>query len=286
MIVFRILPNWKIFFLIFSSILILSFSFFREFQKINSDFEIIFFKILGESSLIRLKSGHKILIDGGENNEILEKLNKVFPFWDRKIDVVFLSHPHDDHFIGLMEVVKSFEVGKIFLTGVNCKNKKYLQFLKIISEKKTPVVFVDQTKDLKFGNIIIDNIFPKKSLLQKKVENLNNSSIVSRVKFNNYSFLFTGDLEKEKEKEIISDSVLLKSDVLKVGHHGSKTSSSKNFLKIIQPQKAVIQPKKNIPNLTIKKLEEKLIKYWITFKNQDVVLKINQKKINIFYQKI
>jgi len=222
----------------------------------------------GDSILIKTPQGDDILIDGGPDASVLDGLGRNLPFYDRDIELMILTHPHSDHVAGLVEVLKRYEVKKVLYTGVLHTSPDYLEWLKIIKEKNIPLEIVKAGDGFQFGTgLHLDILYPFEELTNQKFKELNDSSIVSRLVYGQISFLLTGDAPVEVEEKLL-DSVMagqLKSDVLKVGHHGSRYSSSPEFLKAVKPQYAVIQCGKDNkfghPHLsTLKKLENLGIK--------------------------
>ena len=196
----------------------------------------------GDAILIKTPFGQNILIDGGPDNKVIEELGKNLPFWDRQIDLMVLTHPHDDHATGLIEVIKRYSVKKILYTGVVHSAPNYLAWLEAIRERKIPLIIIDRPQKIILGdNCYLEIIFPRKSLLAREVDNLNNSSIVARLVYGETKFLLMGDAEIEVEKELLSSGADLSAQVLKTGHHGSDTSSSQEFLEAVSPRTAVIQ---------------------------------------------
>jgi competence protein ComEC len=193
----------------------------------------------GDATLIEVPQGQKVLIDGGPNDSVISKIDKIIPFYKRKIDVVILTHPHADHVTGLIKVLENYEIGDVYLTGVIHTTPEYLQFLEKLKEKNIPSHQVVAGDTLDFsGGIKMDFLYPKNSLGGKKVENLNNSSIVARLSWGKESALFTGDLEKENQYQLFSSSI--KSDLLKVPHHCSNNAINKGFLERVDPKNTVI----------------------------------------------
>lgn len=208
-----------------------------------SNLKIHYFDIgQGDSVLIETPYEQRILIDGGPDNTVVRRLGEALPFFERNIDVMILSHPHSDHVTGLVEVLKRYKVEKIYHTGVLHTSSDYLRWLELIKQKKIDMQIIKTSFDLELGeDLKLEFLYPLRDLTDKKVENLNNASIVNRLVYKNRSFLFTGDAEKEVEEELLSKDFDLKADVLKAGHHGSSSSSAEEFLKAVNPQFAVIQ---------------------------------------------
>lgn len=193
----------------------------------------------GDSVLIRSSDGDNILVDGGPSSLVLDRLGEVLPFWSRKIDLLVLTHPHDDHIIGLISVLERYEVSAVLITGVKYKSAYYDEFLRLIDEAGVKVYFAEAPVDFKFGDVFLDVIYPFFSIVDDEFSNLNNSSIVIKVSFSDgESVLLTGDCEVECESEILDADI--DADVLKAGHHGSRTASSAAFVKAVSPEKVVI----------------------------------------------
>jgi competence protein ComEC len=212
----------------------------------NRKFEVIFFDIgQGDSALIKTPRGHYILIDGGPGPVILEKLAKEMPFWDRSLDLIILTHPEHDHIGGLIEVLKSYKVERILWTGIIRNTFEYKEWKELIKNEKANIFIAHKNQKIKAGSVIIDVLHPFQSLAGMEFENSNDTSIVNKVRFGKTSFLFTGDISESVEKQLLTDSASLAANVLKVGHHGSKTSSSEEFIKAVLPDIAVISVGRN-----------------------------------------
>ena len=240
----------------------------------------------GDAILIKSPFGQNILIDGGPDSKVIEGLGKNLPFWDKRIDLMVLTHPHDDHVTGLIEVIKRYSVKKILYTGVIHSAPNYLAWLAVIRERKIPLVIIDRPQKIVLGDdCYMEIIYPRKNFLAQETDNLNNSSIVARLVYGQTKFLLMGDAEIEVEKELLADGADLSAQVLKVGHHGSDTSSGEEFLKAVSPQIAVIQVGEDNdfghPSLRIlKRLERAGAEILRTDKNGTVSLISDGKEIN------
>lgn len=196
----------------------------------------------GDSILIQAPFGQNILIDGGENDLIIQKLSKELPWWDRKIDLIILTHPHADHVGGLIHVVKRYDVKKIIYTGVVHTSPDFIAWLNEVKARKIPLLPIDHKQNINLGeDIDLRIIYPSMDITNKEGLSLNNSSIVSQLQYNEVKFLFTGDIEREIEYEIITNESDLKSNVLKAAHHGSASSNTNEFIEKVSPQYVVIQ---------------------------------------------
>jgi len=247
----------------FSAILILAGVAFFQSSTESKALEVDFFDVgQGDAILIKTPDHQRILIDGGPSNAVVEKLGENLPFFEKEIDLIILTHPHADHLDGLIEVLKRYEVKKILSTGVTHTTPDYLSWLEEIKNQNVLMEVATAGQMLDFGGGVKMEIFyPGEDLAGKSVENLNNTSIVAKLIFGQTSFLFTGDAETEAEENLLAGGFDLRADVLKVAHHGSKSSTSDNFLEKVQPKFAVISAGADNqfghPNgMTLKRLEK------------------------------
>ena len=213
--------------------------------------EVTFFDVgQGDAAFVETPERQQILIDGGPNGQvILEKLGKEMPFWDRTIDWIILTHPEKDHLAGLLGVLKRYKVKNILWTGVVRDTAEYKEWLRLIEEEDANI-FIAQAGlrilggPTSRGRSDLNVLYPFESLEGKESKDSNDTSIVARLVFGETSFLFTGDATQSVEKELVlspaKHKAQLDSDVLKVGHHGSKTSTSKEFMEAVSPEIAVI----------------------------------------------
>ncbi len=208
--------------------------------------EVNFFDIgQGDAIFIQTPQRYQILIDGGPNSAILEKLSQEMPFWDRTIDLIILTHPEHDHFGGLIEVLKRYKIDYILWTGVLRETAEYKEWKSLIQKEGAEIIIAKSGQVIKAGDAHFNILYPFESLEDQKLKNINNTSIVNNLVFRENSFLFTGDTFKSVERKLVNKGVFLESDVLKVGHHGSKTSSSEEFIEAVCPKIAIIQCGKN-----------------------------------------
>lgn len=198
----------------------------------------------GDGIFIQTPSGNQVLIDGGPDATILSKLGKVMPFWDRSIDVFILTHPHADHLDGALEVLKRYRVGMVLESGVNHSIPEYDEWHELLQAKNIPVHIAKTGEIVNFGDgAHFDIYFPQESFVDSSPKNVHNAMLVGRLVYASSSILFMGDAEKSLEYQLLwrkSDFHSLNSNILKVGHHGSKTSTTDEFLQAVSPQFAVI----------------------------------------------
>lgn len=200
----------------------------------------------GDSILVETPLGEWVIIDGGPDDTVLARMGQIMPFYEHRIKVMMLSHPHADHINGLLGVIRRYEVGSIVVTGVKYEYAGYEKFYQLAAERGVPIIFVDGSFDLKMGKIGFDLIYPRRSLQGATFDNANNSSIVFRLIYGANRVFFSGDLEMEKEDELVKlaerspTALNLDADILKAGHHGSKTSNTEDFVRLVSPKFAVI----------------------------------------------
>lgn len=203
--------------------------------------EVIFFDVgQGDSIFIKSSFGHQILIDGGPDNTVLDKLAQEMPFFDRSIDMIILTHTDSDHLNGLIEILKRYKIDYIVWTGAIKDTGDFKQWQELIEKEGAVIKIAQAGQKIKFSQAYLEILYPFESLAGQQFKNTNNTSIVSRLVLEHDSFLFTGDIEKLIEQELIAKDIFLDSDVLKIAHHGSKTSSSQEFIEKVSPKTAVI----------------------------------------------
>jgi competence protein ComEC len=227
---------------------------------------VIFFDVgQGDSAMVDAGNNTQILIDGGSGNVVLERIGKYMPFYDRKIELVIMSHPDKDHMGGLVEVLKYYEIGLILETGIFCDTAICQEWDKLITEKNIPVKYAEFGQKVNMGNASIDILYPFENLKDKKVKDDNETSIILKLtinksfdyaqddimrinqdnKLNITTYLFTGDMGFKTEKELLDKNINIKAQILKVSHHGSKNATSNEFLQAVNLEKAIISVGKN-----------------------------------------
>jgi competence protein ComEC len=244
----------------------------------------------GDAIFIETEDQKQILIDGGEDETILDKLSKYMPWNDKKIELMVLTHPHADHLNGLNQVLKRYQVDEIWLTGVIDTSSFYLQFLNLLKEKQIPskIIFAcgekkptGCTDEVSWSeNLKAKVLWPEENLEGKKIDNLNNSSIVLKLDNNGQKILLMGDAEEEVEDELLvslESKNYLSAEILKVSHHGSSTASSEEFLRAVAPARAIISVGENdygLPTLrVIRRIERLGIEIQRTDETGDIELK-------------
>lgn len=241
----------------------------------------------GDAIFIKTPQNYKILIDGGPSKKVLFELSEILPPWDKKIDIMILTHPHADHLIGLIEVLKVYQVEEVWFTGVIHTTPEYREFLETIKERTIPVKIIKMgDKKIFSDGSKLEILWPKESLFQKKVDDLNHFSIVSRLSYSRRTFLFSADIDKEAQEEILKN-FSFRVDVLKIPHHGAKNWLSEEFLKTFLPSFGVICVGQNKFGHPAKDTLELLNKYQakVLRVDTDGLIEFSSDGENMFYKK-
>lgn len=193
----------------------------------------------GDAVFIEAPGGNQMLIDGGPNKSVLRELSKVMPFYDRSIDAVLMTHPDADHIGGLPDVMDRYEVGLLLESGVESDSAVYEETELKIERLKIKRLEVRRGMIVDLGQgTYLEILFPDRDPQGMET---NAASIVARLVYGQSEFLLTGDSPQSIENYLVdAEGAFLQSDVLKVGHHGSKTSSSAEFVSAVSPEYAVI----------------------------------------------
>ena len=195
----------------------------------------------GDAILIQSPYGQRILIDGGPDDNSQARLGEVLPWYARTIDLVILTHPHDDHVAGLIKILSNYKVLQVASTGSGGTSPAYLAWQRLVNAENLPV--------LKLGKGQVINLGPGcnlQVLWSDSGQSANNSSLVTKFVCGEFSALFMGDIEEKEERLIVAElKGQLSARVLKVAHHGSDLATSLDFIKAVGPELAVISVGKN-----------------------------------------
>jgi competence protein ComEC len=195
----------------------------------------------GDAIFITASNGNQVLVDGGPTDAVLGKLGGAMPFWDRSIDVVVLTHPHADHLAGLIAVLRRYDVGMVLESGADYSTPEYREWRALLEQKRVPVITAHSGQVLRLApQTELDVLAPIKSFAGMSPKNVHDAMVVMRLVHASSSALLTGDAEKSLEYDLLFSGVPLASDILKAGHHGSKTSTSEDFVRAVAPRYAVI----------------------------------------------
>jgi competence protein ComEC len=231
--------NFKIYFL-FLLVVINALIFYSVYYFTNPKLEVAFLDVgQGDAVFIKAPGGRQMLVDGGANNSVLRELGKVMPFYDRSIDVVLATHADQDHIGGLVEVLKRFKVDLLVRSNTTSTSAVYLELENLIKEKKIKEEIIMSPENIILGpGSEFDILFPTQNTAGWET---NDASIVGKLVYGQNSFLLTGDSPQKIEGYLVGKyGSFLESDVLKAGHHGSKTSSSELFVGTVSPTYTVI----------------------------------------------
>lgn len=203
----------------------------------NSEGITVHFIDVGQAdSILIQQGGAAMLIDGGNNTdgefvkEYIGRQNIT------QLDYIIATHPHEDHIGGLDYIINSFNIGKVYHPRQTTTTETFKDFISAVKENGLSLSVPTVGEQFKLGEALVTVLAPNSSNYQ----DLNDYSIVLKVTFKNTTFLFTGDAEAVSENEMLKNDLDLKADVLKVGHHGSKSSTSSTFLNAVKPKYAVI----------------------------------------------
>ena len=193
----------------------------------------------GDSTLI-VCGGKTLLIDAGENGHEQQVINYLNSVGVRKLDYIVATHQHSDHIGGIPEVLENFDADNLIMPRLTeaqtPTNSTYTAFLKAIKNSQTKVIASKVGAEYTLGGATFEILGP----VTNDAEDINSMSVVFKVTYGENTFLFTGDAETDEEKEVVDTGADLDCDVYHAGHHGSYTSSSKEFLSAVSPEICII----------------------------------------------
>jgi competence protein ComEC len=196
----------------------------------------------GDSILIVTPNRRQVLIDGGPDLEsATTALSDVLATWDRSLDLVALTHLDSDHSQGLLEVMERYRVEAALVGIEDPGSPLYSQWQAVINRNQTPVMNLAAGQNLALDDgVVLETLHPPPVPLRGSPSDRNNNALVFRLVYREVSFLLTGDIEAAAEEQLVGSSTILESDVLKVAHHGSNSSTGPAFLEAVNPRAAVI----------------------------------------------
>lgn len=194
----------------------------------------------GDAIFIESPNGKQILIDGGEGSVVVRKLSKLIPFYDRTIDMILATHHDSDHAGGFPEIFKRFHVQMYGVPPKEDSDGLFFELERLSERERSNNIILTAGDKIVLDTdkeIFIKIIWPPRDIV---IDENNESSIVAYLSYGDTSFLLTGDASREIERKIISTDIDVESDVLKLGHHGSKTATSEEFIQTVKPKYSII----------------------------------------------
>lgn len=201
----------------------------------------------GDAIYIEAPNGHQMLIDGGPKENIVQKIKEVMPYGDTSIDVLVITNPDADHISGFAYILKNYTVGTVIEPGTTNPSKTYQTIENLIKEKNIPRLIASKGMKVSLDeekNISFDVLFPDRDV---SGWDRNDGSIVGKLSYGTTSVMLMGDATTTTENAVMlrTDKEVLKSTLLKLGHHGSHTSSGIAWLEAVSPEIAIISAGKN-----------------------------------------
>ncbi|MDO8494969.1 MAG: ComEC/Rec2 family competence protein [bacterium] len=196
----------------------------------------------GDAMFVQTPGGKQILIDGGPDQTVLQRLGEVMPFYDRTIDLVVATHPDADHLAGLVSVLEKYRVASILETGMQCETALCAEWEKIVPKEQAVMNYGNLGEEINIEEgvklLILNPFF---ELKDQKLSSRNNGAVVLKLMYGKQTVLLTADIEASIERKMLVSDLNLKADFLKIAHHGSKTSTTEDFLKAVAPKAAFIE---------------------------------------------
>ncbi len=242
-------------------------------KESSNNLDVYFLDVGQADSILLSNNGHYMLIDAGNNEDGPKLVNYFKSLGITKFDYVIATHAHEDHIGGMDDIIKNFDIGTFYMPDLITTTKTFEDVLDALSEKQIAFETPTIDQEFSFSDTKITTLY-----VNNEAKNLNDSSIVLRLKHGTNTFLFTGDASTKVEKQLLNKNIA--SEVLKVGHHGSRYSTSKEFLNKVNPQYAIISvginnTYKHPHDETLKKLNDKKIIIYRTDQEGTIVAESN-----------
>lgn len=200
----------------------------------------------GDSTLIISQSGNRILIDAGNTDgRATKEIRKILPWYDRRIDIAIATHADQDHVGGFNKVTKNFHIGRFLSSHLVTSKDVEKNLFEAINRANISTSTIHRGAKISFGNDYADILYPPMQMKMTSDKDTNLFSIVSKINFGTTTFLITGDAPRMVELKLVYAKDNLQTDVLKIGHHGSKTSTDPIFVENVKPTHAIISAGKD-----------------------------------------
>ncbi|MFY9493556.1 MAG: MBL fold metallo-hydrolase [Minisyncoccia bacterium] len=221
-------------------------------EKEKQEAQVIFLDVgQGDSQLVLLPGDVQILIDAGPSAKTAAKLGQYLPFYDKDIELAILTHPHADHLRGFISVFRNYRVKNFILSGANYDSRVYADFMAALKLEGSNVYLASAgdlvsfvkhpMSDKNVQHPMLHILAPARETFGRNFKSIHDSNVVSQLNLADKKFLLMGDAEEDLENQLVAQNAIRDVDVLKVGHHGSKTSTSAKLLQAARPEEAIIQ---------------------------------------------
>jgi len=194
----------------------------------------------GDAVLFDSSDGRQVLIDGGPNKTILTRLSQAMPLTDKEIDLIIVSHNHADHLSGINSVLEHYKVNEVWISGAEYDSATYRKFAALVAEKRIKTTIVTAGTTYSVSGLTGIALFPLSNVAGTQPTNPHDASVVTFWQYGQITVMLTGDAEVEHEAAMLTRGMVKHADILKIGHHGSNTSSSMVFLQAVSPKIALI----------------------------------------------
>ncbi|MFA6177817.1 MAG: MBL fold metallo-hydrolase [Candidatus Paceibacterota bacterium] len=199
----------------------------------------------GDALFVESPTGTQVMFDGGPARKVLGPLTRVMSPFDKTIDALVITNPDADHIGGFLDILKNYKVGVVLESGTLTDSKTYQNLREEMKKQNIPDILAKRGMRLDLGGgVVIDILFPDRDVSEWAT---NDGGVVARMTYGETSIMLTGDIGAKTEQIILEENsqIQLKSTILKVGHHGSHTSSSSGFVKAVSPMYALISDGKD-----------------------------------------
>lgn len=247
----------------------------------------------GDAALIKFPNAQTMLVDCGKDAAILAALGRNLPWHERNLDYLVVTHPHADHYAGCIDVLQNYRVGTIITNGYGGETNQLLSLFEqaIVAEQKIDnavITTVSKPHTFEISSTTINFFYPDHDLSRdpriprEKNLDTNDTSLVFKITFGNQDILLTGDMEKPLEKYLLQQKQNhLEAEILKIGHHGSDSSSSQEFLEVVRPKFCIISSGEGNSyghphGVTLRRLERMGCQVLRTDQSGDIIMAIDQ----------